>query len=182
MWAVTRNHLFPSLYIEVEINCDHLVGDILMIIFGYESIRIHVKLLWNLLLLLQIIISHQANYGHKPWSEPITSTVEVWGWISNFSSHFIMDVMTVPCWDLSKTKLVKWAHSLLTRICITRARWINRNTIHYPYVILGCMRQRRMQLSPGGETDVWHMNFKIIKTLCADKKHMRWFWSPLFNR
>ena len=30
------------------------------------------------------------------------ATVEVWEWISNFISHFIMDVITYPCWDYSQ--------------------------------------------------------------------------------
>ena len=28
-------------------------------------------------------------------------TVEVWEWISNFTPHFIMDVIGYPCWDQS---------------------------------------------------------------------------------
>ena len=34
-------------------------------------------------------------------------TVEVKEWISNFIPYFIMDVLTDPCWDESKTMLVK---------------------------------------------------------------------------
>ena len=26
-------------------------------------------------------------------------TVEVWEWMNNFISHFIMDVLSDPCWD-----------------------------------------------------------------------------------
>ena len=29
------------------------------------------------------------------------ATVEVWEWISNFTRHFITDVITYPCWDQS---------------------------------------------------------------------------------
>ena len=29
------------------------------------------------------------------------AAVEDWGWISNFTQHFIMDVITYPWWDLS---------------------------------------------------------------------------------
>ena len=28
-------------------------------------------------------------------------TIEVWEWISNFITHFIMDVITCPFWDLN---------------------------------------------------------------------------------
>ena len=35
------------------------------------------------------------------------STVEVWEWISNFIQHFIMDLITYPCWDLSYFMSVK---------------------------------------------------------------------------
>ena len=30
-----------------------------------------------------------------------SATVEVWEWISNFNWHFMMDVITYPCQDLS---------------------------------------------------------------------------------
>ena len=29
------------------------------------------------------------------------ATIEVWEWTSNFISHFIMGVITYPCWDYS---------------------------------------------------------------------------------
>ena len=32
-------------------------------------------------------------------------TVEVWEWINNFIPHFIMDVITYPCWVTVKTTL-----------------------------------------------------------------------------
>ena len=35
--------------------------------------------------------------------------VEVWEWVSNFILHFIMDVTTHLCWDLSQSTLVKVA-------------------------------------------------------------------------
>ena len=47
--------------------------------------------------------------NHMPsemWDEIINSfpnfngyRVEVWEWIRNFFPHFIMDVITYPCWD-----------------------------------------------------------------------------------
>ena len=36
--------------------------------------------------------------------------VEALQWISNFIPHFIIDVITYPCWDWSLPLLVKWAH------------------------------------------------------------------------
>ena len=36
-------------------------------------------------------------------------TVEVWEWINNLIPHFIMDVITYPCWDSIQTILVKGA-------------------------------------------------------------------------
>ena len=44
------------------------------------------------------------------------STVEVWEWISNFITHFIMDVITYPCLDSSLSMLVKGAHEVLAYI------------------------------------------------------------------
>ena len=34
-------------------------------------------------------------------------TVDVWGWISNFSPHFMTDIITNTCWDMNYTMLVK---------------------------------------------------------------------------
>ena len=34
-----------------------------------------------------------------PFSNFNGSTVEVWEWICNFTPHYIMDVITNPCWD-----------------------------------------------------------------------------------
>ena len=28
-------------------------------------------------------------------------TIEVWEWVSNIISHFLIDVVIYPCWDLS---------------------------------------------------------------------------------
>ena len=49
-------------------------------------------------------ISNQMS--SKVWDEityrrPIFkgATIEVWEWISNYILHFIMDVITHPCWD-----------------------------------------------------------------------------------
>ena len=36
-------------------------------------------------------------------------TDDVREWISNVIPHFMMDVITYPCWDLSETMLVKGA-------------------------------------------------------------------------
>ena len=41
-----------------------------------------------------------------------SETVEVWEWIRNFIIHFIGDVITYPCWDLSQSMLVKGAPDL----------------------------------------------------------------------
>ena len=58
--------------------------------------------------LLQTWISNHIHL--KVWNEvtyPFPNfkgaTVEVWEWISNIIPDFIMDVITYPCWDLSKS-------------------------------------------------------------------------------
>ena len=38
-------------------------------------------------------------------------TIEVWEWISNSIPHFIMGIITYPCWDFSWSKLVKQSFS-----------------------------------------------------------------------
>ena len=34
-------------------------------------------------------------------------TIKVWEWISNFIPHFVMDVITYPCWDLSYYQILQ---------------------------------------------------------------------------
>ena len=36
-------------------------------------------------------------------------TIKVWEWISNFTPHLLVDVITNPCWDWRSSILVKWA-------------------------------------------------------------------------
>ena len=69
----------------------------------------------NIGLLLLIWFNFNFKHGmgkssrtNKVWDEityPFSyfngATVEVWEWISKFIPHFIMDVITYPCWDLS---------------------------------------------------------------------------------
>ena len=57
---------------------------------------------WKLTLIPAWISNHMPS---KRWDEstyPLPNfncTIEVWEWISNSISHFIMDVITYPCWD-----------------------------------------------------------------------------------
>ena len=39
-------------------------------------------------------------------------TVEVWEWISKFIAHFLMDVITYPCWGKNKCMLVKGSQGI----------------------------------------------------------------------
>ena len=58
-----------------------------------------------------------SNYIHYDVWDRITyplsnfngAAVEVWGCISNFIPHFIIHVITYPCWDQSYSMLVKGA-------------------------------------------------------------------------
>ena len=43
-------------------------------------------------------------------------TVEVWEWKSNFTQHFIMDVITHPYWDSSQTLWVNGALGVLFEV------------------------------------------------------------------
>ena len=47
----------------------------------------------------------------KVWMESLTHTQTsmVWEWISNFIPYFMMDAITYPCWDYSKSMSVKGA-------------------------------------------------------------------------
>ena len=38
-------------------------------------------------------------WNHLPFPNCKDATVEVWEWISNFILHYIMDIITYPCWD-----------------------------------------------------------------------------------
>ena len=48
------------------------------------------------------------------------ATVEVWELINNFIPHFMMGVITYPCWDLCSSMLVKGLkyqkHNLIIRM------------------------------------------------------------------
>ena len=46
------------------------------------------------------------------------ATVEVWKWVSNFTPHIIMDVMTHPYWDSSQIILVKGASDYRSDVMI----------------------------------------------------------------
>ena len=37
-------------------------------------------------------------------------TAEVWEWIYNFIPHFIMDIITYPCWNENSSISLKWGH------------------------------------------------------------------------
>ena len=70
---------------------------------------------------LTLIPSQISNSVHNVWDENTYlfpnvngAAVEIWEWISNFTSHFIMDIITYPCWDSSKFILVKGSLMSLT--------------------------------------------------------------------
>ena len=46
-------------------------------------------------------------------------TVEVWECKGNFIAHFMMEVITYPCWDLSQTMLVNEAQISIV--------WVKKN-------------------------------------------------------
>ena len=61
---------------------------------------------------LAMWVSNYINY--KVWGEIIHPfpnfkgySVEVWGWISNGILHFMMSVITYPCWDLKLNNVSK---------------------------------------------------------------------------
>ena len=57
----------------------------------------------------QLLFKHISNHMLSKVWDKITypfpnlngSTVEVWEWLSNWIPHYIMDVITYPCWDQS---------------------------------------------------------------------------------
>ena len=71
------------------------------------------------------LTDYLKSIGHMPikvWDEinsPFPNfngcTVEVWEWIINFSTHFIMDVITFPCWGVIKSILGKGAKVICDR-------------------------------------------------------------------
>ena len=63
----------------------------------------------------------------KVWDELIIIHSETWTigplklgreWISNFILHFIMDVITYPCWDISQTISVNGAPDVVDIISL----------------------------------------------------------------
>ena len=72
-------------------------------------------LIWTSTLIPASISNYKPS---KVWDEIIYPfpnfsgcIVEVWKWISNLTPHFIMDVITYPCWDLRLSMLVKRGRS-----------------------------------------------------------------------
>ena len=45
-------------------------------------------------------------------------TIEVWVWMSNFIAHFMMYMITYPCWDLSLTMLIKGVPEVLSKVTL----------------------------------------------------------------
>ena len=60
-------------------------------------------------------------------------TVEAWEWISNFIPHFIVDVITYPCWDESWSMLVyiKELQAFAAGHWFKTIRPVQYNTIQY---------------------------------------------------
>ena len=55
-------------------------------------------------------------------------TIEVWEWTSNSIPHFIMNVITNPCWDLSQSMVVKGApyctpHQFTHSVAVDPRQW-----------------------------------------------------------
>ena len=74
--------------------------------------------------------------------------VEVWKWISNFTPHFIMDVVNYPCWDCSRAQYdplggnVTWTPFYWHRLTLIPA-WPN----NYGDVIMGAMASQITSLT-----------------------------------
>ena len=66
---------------------------------------------------LFLLTPWKSNYIHNTAWDKISysfpnfngAAVEIWEWISNFIQHYIMDVITLACWDLSWPVLIKGA-------------------------------------------------------------------------
>ena len=60
---------------------------------------------WMFCLVFVLLQIHNSSWlSIPPNSEgfvfiPVGCTVEVWEWLSNCIQHFIMDIITYPCWD-----------------------------------------------------------------------------------
>ena len=82
----------------------------------------HAHIFWHMRALIRTWISNRVPL--KMWDETTYlfpnfsgTTVEVWQAISNFISHFIMDVIIYPCWGLSKNGVSKWGPRQRRRKC-----------------------------------------------------------------
>ena len=82
---------------------------------------------------LTLISAWISNYiYYKLWHEvtypfPNSSTVEIWELICNFISHFIIYILTYPCWDQSRSMLAKVAPD-------QRSLILSRLSIKHDYV------------------------------------------------
>ena len=57
-------------------------------------------------------------------------TIELWEWISNFIPHFVMGMITYPCWDLSSTIWLKGdpAELVSTMAAVARAPCVAKSS------------------------------------------------------
>ena len=64
-----------------------------------------------------ILPAQLADYSHyEVWDEityPVPNfngaTIDIWEWIGNFIPHFAGHMFSYPCWDDTKSMLMKWS-------------------------------------------------------------------------
>ena len=102
-------------------------------------------------LLLVWITSHMPC---KMWDE-ITypflnfNTVEVWEWISNFFSHFVIDLITYPCWTLNNLMRdispASWLIFTTHLTLIFELLWLSPKFSMDALSLIGCRRKASRQ-------------------------------------
>ena len=66
---------------------------------GIPAIRLHWILTWSCVLLAHVLRMFWVCQVNTLTLAMPCCTIEIYEWISNFKPHFIMDVITYPCWD-----------------------------------------------------------------------------------
>ena len=101
-------------------------------------------------------------------------TVEVCEWISNFIPHFIMGVITYPCWNKSYTSLVKGPPGNLagSKNCSCKKIHLKTSIVKKAAIVANVFRHVQLYICP--QRHSWETkNINIIT--CSVAKKLSWF-------
>ena len=103
----------------------------------------------------------------------IQESIEVWEWINNSIPHFIIDVITYPCWEWNYSMLIKWPPGVLEQYhgCWYHGCWHHQGTfsISYSSKLRLCSAKHRA----GPWFNIKMSSYQYRKSHCGDKTVVR---------